>query len=89
LPNVYNLKSLTLCWRWHWSHWKSLCTLNNCMQPICTHFWHPVLRWYVSLFASRSFVTSQLLINCYLWYLSAKWHGPITFPCFWSAIDSM
>ena len=54
-----------------------------------THDWPPVLRLYVLSFASRSFVTSQFLINCYLHYLSKKWHGPITFPRFQPAIHRM
>jgi len=44
-----------------------------------THYWPPVLRMYVLSFASRSFVISQFLTNCYLRYLSEKWRGPITF----------
>jgi len=47
------------------------------------------MRLYVLLFASRSFVTSQFLINCYQCYLSEKWRGPITFPRFRPAIDVM
>jgi len=54
-----------------------------------THYWPPVLRLYVLSFASRSFVTSQFLINCYLRYLSEKGRGPITFPRFWRAMDGM
>jgi len=53
------------------------------------HYWPPSLRLYVLSFASRSFVTSQFLINCYLHYLSEKWRGPITFPRFRPAIDGM
>jgi len=44
-------------------------------NQLYTHFWHPVLRLYVLLFAFRSFVTCQFLINCCLRYLSEKWHG--------------
>ena len=51
--------------------------------------WHPLLRLYVLSFASRSFVTSQFLFNCYLRYLSEKWHGPITFLRFRPTIDVM
>ena len=54
-----------------------------------THYRPPVLRLYVLSFASRRFVTSQFLINCYLRYLSDKWCGPITFLHFRPAIDSM
>jgi len=54
-----------------------------------THYWPPVLRLYVLSFASRSLVTAQFLINCYLRYLSEKWRGPITFPRFRPAIDGM
>jgi len=53
------------------------------------HYWPPVLRLYILSFASRSFVSSQFLINCYLRYLSEKWRGPITFPRFRLAIDGM
>jgi hypothetical protein len=54
-----------------------------------THFWHPVLHLYALLFASRSVVSSQFLINCYLRSLSAKWRGPIRFSHIRPAIDSM
>jgi len=54
-----------------------------------TQYSPPLLRLYVLSFASRSFVTTQFLINCYLRYLSEKWRGPITFPRFRPAIDGM
>ena len=53
------------------------------------HYWPPVLRLYVLLFASSSFVTSQFLINWCLRYLSEIWRGPITFLRIRPAIDSM
>jgi len=64
-------------------HSKILCNKSY------THYWPPGLRLYVLSFASRSFVTSQFLINCYLRYLSEKWRDPITFLRFRPAIDSM
>jgi len=78
----------------------SLDTHINHIQPAFVHsiivynesytqYWPPVLGMYVLSFASRSFVTSQFLINCYLRYLSEKWRGPITFPRFRPAIDGM
>jgi len=54
-----------------------------------THYWHLILHSYVLSFASRSFVTSQYLINCYPRYLSERWRGPITFPRFWPATYGM
>jgi len=54
-----------------------------------THYWPPLLHLYVLSFASRSFVTSQFLINSYLRNLSEKWRGPITFPRFRLAIDGV
>jgi len=54
-----------------------------------TQLWHPLLCLYLLLFASRSFVTSQFWINCYLGYLSEKWCDPITFLRFRPAIDGM
>ena len=42
---------------------------------------------YAVLVASRSFVTSQIQINCYLCSLSKKWRSPITFLHCWTAIN--
>jgi len=58
-------------------------------NQLYTHYWPPVVHLNVLSFASRSFVTSQSLNNCYLRNLSEKWHGPITFLCFRLAIDGM
>jgi hypothetical protein len=52
-----------------------------------THYRHLVLCLYALSFASRSFVTSQFLINCYLRYVSEKWRGSMIFPRFWPPID--
>jgi len=49
-------------------------TSISCNEPY-THYWHPILHLYVFSFASRSFVTSQFLINCYPRYLSEIWRG--------------
>jgi len=54
-----------------------------------TPYWHPILSLYVSSFASRSFVTSQRLINWYPHYASESGHCPITFLRFWPAIYGM
>jgi len=54
-----------------------------------THYRAALLHLNVLSFASRSFVTSQFLINCYLQYLSEEWRGPIKFPRFQLAIDGM
>ena len=59
-----------------------------CNQSYAQYF-PQVLRWYVLSFASRSFVTTQFLINSYLCYLSKKWSGPTTFPRLRPAIDGM
>jgi len=54
-----------------------------------THHWPPLLPLNVLWFASRSGVTSQFLINCYLRNPSEKWCDPITFLHFRLAIDGM
>jgi hypothetical protein len=54
-----------------------------------THYWYPILRVYGLWFASRSFITSQILISGYPRYLIERWHSHITFPHLWLAIDSM
>jgi hypothetical protein len=59
------------------------------MQESYTQYWHPVLCLYVLSFASRSLVTTQFLINCYLRYLSEKWHSHVTFLCFRPANDGI
>jgi len=82
------------------NHWQSVDAHINHIETayvhsiiICnqsyTHYWPPVLRLYVLSFASRSFVTSQFLINCYLHYLSEKWRDPIIFPHFRPAIEGI
>jgi len=54
-----------------------------------TQLWHPLLRLYLLSFASRSFVTIQFLINCYLRYLSEKMTWPYHIPALSPAIDGM
>jgi hypothetical protein len=53
------------------------------------HYWYPILRVYGLWFASRSFITSQILIGGYPCYLIERWRSPMPFPHFWLAIDSM
>ena len=89
------------CWmcktvnRWHsieahFNHIKTAfvhpITVRNHSYTPC---WHPILRLYVSSFASRSFITSQFLISVYPRYLIERWRGATTFPRFRPAIDSM
>jgi len=61
-------------------HWIIVCNQSY------SQYWHPPLHLCVLSFASRSFVTSQFLINWYPRYLRERWHGPITFPRFRPAI---
>jgi len=89
------------CWMCKtWNCWHSVDPRINHIETafvysiiVCNesyiHHWHPVLCLNVLSFASRSFVTSWFLINCYLHYLSEKWREPITFTRFWPAIDGM
>jgi len=64
-------------------HWIIVCNQSY------RHYWHLILHLYVLSFASRSFVTSQFLINCFPHYLSERWCGPITFRRFRPAICGM
>jgi len=52
-------------------------------------YWHPVLRYYSVLFASWSFVASQVLSNLHAGYVSNWLSGPIALLRFQLAIDSM
>ena len=54
-----------------------------------THFWEPIARLYVSSFASRSYVVSQIVIDCYPLFFSKWRRGPITFSLLLLAIFSM
>jgi len=54
-----------------------------------TPYWHPILRFYVLSFATRSYITSQFLLSGFPRYLIERWHGLITFPYFRPAIDGM
>ena len=82
------------------NHWHSVDPHINHIETASVHsviVWNqsytqygpPLLCLYVLSFASRSFVTSQFLINCYLRYLGEKSRGPIAFPRFRLAIDGM
>jgi len=77
--------------------WRSIDTHSNyieipCIHPmvVCnqshTHYSQPTSRFWVLLFATRSFVTSDFVSNLYPRYPSAKWHGPISFMRFRRAI---
>jgi len=89
------------CWmcktqnRWHSvnAHINHIATAFVHSILVCnqsyTYHWPPSLRLYVLLFASKSFVTSQFLINCYLHYLSEEWRGRLKFPRILAAIDGM
>ena len=54
-----------------------------------TLFWDLLCRLSVISFTSKSVITSQFPINCYLRYLCEKWCGPITFLHFRPAIDGI
>jgi len=81
------------CWQAvdaHIKHIETACVHSTLLcNESYTHFWRPALCLYVLSFASRSFVTSHFLINCYLRYLSVKWRGTITFPHFRLAFNAM
>ena len=91
---------LDVVWHNAKNRWRSVDGQNNHIETFFVHsiivcnesntqFWHPWLGRYVLSFASRSFVTSQVLINCYLRYLREKCRGPITVLRFRPVIDGM
>jgi len=89
LPNLYDLKSLTLCWRSHWSHWNSLCTFNNCMQPIIYSVLTSSIMFVCIIVCIQEFcylsITDQLLSTLSEWEM--MWS--ITFSRFRPAIEGM
>jgi len=80
-------------WRTVDTHIKHIEIAFVCSIFVCnwshTHYWHPVLRFWILSFASWSVLASQFLINFYPRYLSERWGGPITLLRIRPAISGM